>query len=167
MLSFMIAQSQTKVNPIVKSYGTVMETPFATENPDAGLKYNILVDLMMGSAKPDTVNEGLTSVATLINLHAVGGVKKENIDLILVVHNRAGNCMLNNDEYQKKFKVDNPNIPVINALKEAGVKIYFCGQTLLRMGMDEKALAPGVEASVSALTAITTYQLKGYAVIKW
>jgi intracellular sulfur oxidation DsrE/DsrF family protein len=52
-------------------------------------------------------------------------------------------------------------------LKEAGVKIYFCGQTLLRMGMDEKALAPGVEASVSALTAITTYQLKGYAVIKW
>jgi intracellular sulfur oxidation DsrE/DsrF family protein len=151
LMSASFAQDN-KVNPIIKDFGPV---------------YELLVDLVMASSKPDTINLGIEAACTLLNLHGVGGVPKEKIKMVMAVHNAAGYTILNNEAYRARYKVDNPNLPMIKALLDAGVKIVVCGQTLKKRGIDPSTLAPGVGVATSALTTITTHQLKGYATIKW
>lgn len=165
-VSFSHAQDN-KVNPIIKDFGPVYEIPDAVEKPDPKLNYKLLVDLVMASSKPDTINLGIEAACTLLNLHGVGGVPKENINMVMAVHNAAGYTVLNNEAYRARYKTDNPNLPMIQALLDAGVKIVVCGQTLKKRGIDPSTLAPGIGVATSALTTITTYQLKGYATIKW
>ncbi len=170
VVAFLIAAtsfSQDKVNPIIKDFGPVYEIPDAVEKPDPKMNYKLLVDLVMGSTKPDTINLGIEAACTLLNLHGVGGVPKEKINMVMAVHNAAGYTVMNNDAYKARYKVDNPNLPMIKALLDAGVKIVVCGQTLKKRGIDPSTLAPGVGVATSALTTITTHQLKGYAMIKW
>ncbi|MFW2477706.1 MAG: DsrE family protein [Sediminibacterium sp.] len=168
VLLFNLSYAQDpRVNPIIKDFGPVYEIPDAVEKPDPKMTYKLLVDLVMASSKPDTINLGIEAACTLLNLHGVGGVPKEKIKMVMAVHNAAGYTVLNNEAYRARYKVDNPNLPMINALLEAGVKIVVCGQTLKKRGIDPATLAPGIGVATSALTTITTYQLKGYAVIKW
>ena len=157
----------TKVNPIVKDFGSVWEVPFAQERPDSKMKYDIVVDITDAAAKPDTINVYLEAVATLMNLHGVGGVPAKNINMIVVLHKMAINSIFTNEMYQKRFKMDNPNLPMIAALKAAGVKFYTCGQTLFRARIPQESIIPDVEIATSALTTLTTYQLKGYAMINF
>lgn len=159
--------SQDKVNPIIKDFGSVYEIPDAVEKPDPKMNYKLLVDLVMGSSKSDTINLGIEAACTLLNLHGVGGVPKEKINMVIAVHNAAGYTVMNNEAYKARYKVDNPNLPMIKALVDAGVKIVVCGQTLKKRGIDPSTLAPGVGVATSALTTITTHQMKGYATIKW
>ena len=156
-----------KVNPIIKDFGAVYDVPFAKEKPGEKMKYNILVDITDAADKPDTLNAYLEAAATLINLHGVGGVPAKNIHMIVVLHKMALYSIFTNEMYQKKFKIDNPNIPLISALKNAGVEFYTCGQTLMKIHMDEKAIVPDVTVATSALTTLTTYQLKGYSMINF
>ena len=156
-----------KVNPIIKDFGSVYEIPDAVEKPDPKRNYKLLIDLVMGSSKADTINVGIEAACTLLNLHGVGGVPKEKIKMVMAVHNAAGYTVLNNEAYRARYKVDNPNLPMIKALLDAGVKIVVCGQTLKKRGIDPATLADGVGVATSALTTITTHQLKGYAMIKW
>ena len=166
LISVSFAQDN-KVNPIIKDFGSVYEIPDAVEKPDPKLNYKLLVDLAMASSKPDTINLGIEKACTLLNLHGIGGVPKEKIKMIMVVHNAAGYTVMNNEAYRARYKVDNPNLPMINALLDAGVKIVVCGQTLKKRGIDPATLTPGVGVATSALTTMTTYQLKGYVTIKW
>jgi intracellular sulfur oxidation DsrE/DsrF family protein len=163
------AQNPTppKVNPIVQNFGSVWDIPFAKERPDTKTKYNILVDITDGAAKPDTFNIYLEAVATLINLHGVGGTPAKNIHVIVVLHKMATFSILTDEKYQARFKTSNPNLPLIKALKDAGVEFYTCGQTLFRGRISEDSILPEVTIATSALTTLTTYQLKGYASINF
>ncbi len=163
------AQNATapKVNPIVQNFGSVWDVPFAKERPNTKTKYNIVVDITDAAAKPDTINLYLEAVATLINLHGVGGVPAKNIHVIVVLHKMATYSIFTNTKYQEKYKTNNPNLPLITALKDAGVEFYTCGQTLFRGRISEDSIIPEVTIATSALTTLTTYQLKGYASINF
>ena len=156
-----------KVNPVIKSYGAVYEIPNAQEKPDSKMDYKILVDITDAADKPDSLNAYLEAVATLYNLHAVGGVPAKNIHMVVVFHKMATYSIFNNEKYQQKFKTDNPNLPLIKELSEAGVKFFVCGQTMIKGKITESNIAPEVKVATSALTTLTTYQLKGYAMINF
>lgn len=160
------AQAQ-KVNPIIKDFGSVWEVPFAKEKPSPATQYNILVDITDAASKPDTLNGYLEAVATLINLHGVGGVPADHIHTVVVLHKMATYSIFTNEMYQQKFKMDNPNLALIRSLKAAGVEFITCGQTLFRGKIPESAITPEVTIATSALTTLTTYQLKGYASINF
>jgi intracellular sulfur oxidation DsrE/DsrF family protein len=162
-----IGQTPPKVNPAIKSFGSVWEIPNAKEKPDPNMEYNIVVDITDAAAKPDTINVYLEAVATLYNLHAVGGVPVKNIHMVVVLHKMATYSVFTNEKFQQKFKVDNPNLALIKELSDAGVKFYTCGQTLIRGKIAENEIAPEVKVATSALTTLTTYQLKGYASINF
>lgn len=161
------AAAQTKKNPVIKGFGTVLEVPFAVERPDPNRRYPILVDVTLPSLRPDTLNEALDNVARLVNLHVMGGVPLKNLNVVLAVHSGAAVSLMNNDAYQQRFKTNNPNLALIEELNRAGVKIFVCGQTLFKRDIDPQRLAPGIKVATSALTTLTTYQLKGYALLKW
>jgi len=159
--------AQAKVNPIIKNYGSVFEVPFQEEKPDAKMDYKILVDITDAADKPDSLNAYLEAAATLMNLHAVGGVEQKNIHMVIVLHKMGTLSILNNEAYQQRFKTDNPNLPLITALSDAGAKFFVCGQTMIRMKKDKSNIAPEVKIATSALTTITTYDLRGYARINF
>jgi intracellular sulfur oxidation DsrE/DsrF family protein len=161
------ANAQTPQNPVIKSYGTINDIPFATVKADPSMDYNIVIDVMTGSGKPDQVNPSLDNVARLLNLHAVAGVPLEKIHVVLSVHNESVFALTNNATYQKRYRVNNPNLKLLEELHQAGVKITVCGQSLVKRNIDYRSLVPQAEVAVSMLTTLTTYQLKGYAVLKF
>ncbi|MEO8171970.1 MAG: DsrE family protein [Sediminibacterium sp.] len=160
-------QTPPKVNPVIKRYGSVWEIPNAQEKPDPKMDYKILVDITDAADKPDSLNAYLEAVATLYNLHAVGGVPAKNIHMIVVLHKMATYSVFTNEKFQQKFKTDNPNLALVKTLSDAGVKFYTCGQTLIRGKIAENEITPEVKVATSALTTLTTYMLKGYARINF
>ena len=159
--------AQTKVNPVVKSYGTVFQLPHADHKPDPSIKYKIIVELTENATKPDSLNEYIEALATLVNLHAAEGVPKENIQMAVVLRKMATYAVFDNELYKEKFKCDNPNLQLLKELMEAGVEFYVCGQTMQKRNIDTKKLVAGTKVASAGLTAITTYQLKGYTMIKF
>jgi len=164
---FSILNAQTKVNPVIKSYGTVFQLPNADQKPDPALKYKILVELTENGSKPDSLNEYIEALATLVNLHAAEGVPKENIKMVVVLRKMATYAVFDNELYKEKFKCDNPNLQILKELMDAGVEFYVCGQTMQKRNIDTKKLVAGTKVASSGLTAVTTYQLKGYTMVKF
>ncbi|MES2005953.1 MAG: DsrE family protein [Bacteroidota bacterium] len=160
-------QAQTKVNPVIKKFGTVTEVPFSVENPDPKLDYKIVIEISSDNPKPESVHEFFEKAAAVVNLHALGGVPANKLHVVMVVHGPAAQYVLNNEEYQKKFKTDNPNIPLFKELTDAGVKIFVCGQSLNKRNIPKEAVTPEVKPALSAITTLTTYQLKGYSILKY
>lgn len=164
---YMAKAQQPKVNPIIKSYGSVWEIPNATEKPDKKKEYKILVDITNQADKPDTLNLYLEAIATLMNLHGSAGVPVNKMKVVVVIHKMATYSILNQEKYRQKFKTDNPNLPLISELSSAGVQFFVCGQNLIRGKLTENDITPEVKVATSALTTLTTYQLKGYATINF
>lgn len=167
MFVFTVAVAQEKSNPLIKDFGPVFSVPFALEKPDPSLKYKILVDVNTAAEKPDIINENLEAAAKIVNLHILGGVPEKNLQVVLVVHGAAAFNLMNNEAYRQKYAVDNPNLPLISSLKKAGVKIFICGQTIVKRNIDYQKLAPEVVVALSAITTITNYSLKGFTVLKY
>lgn len=159
--------AQTKVNPVIKHYGTVTEVPYSVENPDTKLDYKIIVEVSSDNPRPEAVHEFFEKVAAVVNLHALGGVPANKLHVVMVIHSLAAQYVVNNEEYRKKFHTDNPNIPLFKELKEAGVKIFVCGQSLNKRNIPKENVTPEVSPALSAITTLTTYQLKGYAILKY
>jgi len=159
--------AQTKVNPVIKHYGTVTEVPFSVENPDPKMDYKVVVEVSTDNTKPENVHEFFEKVASVVNLHALGGVPANKLHVVMVIHSAAAQFVVNNDEYKKKYNVDNPNIPLFKELKDAGVKIFVCGQSLNKRNIAKESVTPEVSPALSAITTLTTYELKGYALLKY
>lgn len=160
-------RAQTKVYPAIHGYGSVYEVPDALEKPDPAIHYKILVDITDAADKPDSINAYLEAVATLYNLHVVGGVPEKNIDMVVVIHKMATYSILGNEKYRQKFGTDNPNLPLLKTLYDGGVRFFVCGQTMKRAKYSIDQIAPEVKPATSALTTLTTYQLRGYAFINF
>ncbi len=161
--TFLIAQE--KKYPFIKHFGGIYEIEGASEFPDSKMLYKIIVDLKTGEENKEGLNDGLNNVARMINLHGLGGVPKENLNIIVVIHGPATATLLKNEFYLKKSGVNNGNIDILNELIDFGVKFKVCGQSMLGRGFTSQQLNPNVVVSISALTAITTYQLQNYALI--
>ena len=159
--------AQTRLFPVIKNYGGIFEVSDAVEKPDPNLDYKIVVELVSGSDKASELNSSLNNIARLINLHAIGGVAKEKLTVVVAIHGEASYSIMDNEAYQEKYKTPNPNLGLYKELQEAGVKMFICGQSLIGRSIDRTKIVPQVKIATSMLTTLTTYQLKGYAVLKF
>jgi intracellular sulfur oxidation DsrE/DsrF family protein len=160
-----VARAQEKHAPMVPGFGAVYEIPDADLQPDASLEYKLVMDVTGGLADPSELNPSLFRIARTLNLHVLGGVARENIKAVAVIHSKATPSVLSSRAYRKHFDADNPNTELISALANAGVEIYICGQSLIARGYAEDKLHPDIKKSISAITILTEYQLKGYALM--
>ena len=173
-INFSTAQQGDALHPIVKGFGGVYEIEDAVEIPE-NKRTKILVDLkeavtnrMNPDAEPDFSKPiwGLINTARLLNLHGVGGVSKENLEVIVVVHGTAVMSLFEDKTYQDLFQTefDNPNLPILNALHEAGARVVVCGQSLLARDIQAEQLFEHTEIALSALTTISKRVQEGYVV---
>jgi len=167
IISSYISYAQESRNPMVKNYGGVFELPFEAEKPDPNLQYKIVLDIYSGADQPSEINPALFNAARMLNLHLVGGVPKENMDVVLAIHGPAAFTVMDNDAYKAKYGTDNPNLGLITELDKAGVKLYICGQSLLVRKIDVNRIAKEIKPALSMLTIVTTHQLNGYAFMKF
>jgi intracellular sulfur oxidation DsrE/DsrF family protein len=159
--------AQTRVFPVIKNYGGVFEVPDAEQEPNPELDYKIVIELATGSEKPGVFNASLNNIARLINLHVMGGVPKEKLQIVVAIHGEAAYSIMNNEAYRDKYKTGNPNLDLYRELAEAGVTFFICGQSLISRDIDRTKMVPQVKIATSMLTTITTHQLRGYAVLKF
>ena len=141
-----------KPGAAIPDYGKIAEVPGATAIPsDAAFKIRFDVSK---PAETDKINRNLDSAARFINMHAAAGVPLEQINLALIIHGAAVKNMTRADE---------TNAALIKALSERGVKFYVCGQSAAWYGVKTEDLSPGVEMSLSAMTAHALLDAEGYA----
>lgn len=159
--------AQTKVNPVIKSTGGIYAMPEATVLPDPDLDYRLVVDVVSGAELPDSVGQGLYRVARMINLFAVAGVPAPKMDVVLALHGGATYGVMNNDAYRERYGVNNPNLKLLQELKQAGVRITVCGQSLIGREVAIDSVAPEVEIATSMLTTVAMYQMKGYGLLRF
>ena len=153
--------------PVVKDFGGIYQIDESTVLPDSTLDYNIVIDVFSGPRSPHQLNPALNNVARMLNLHAVGGVPAQNLNVVLAIHGDATVAILNNERYEKEYEMANPNTLLIKALAEAGIKMTVCGQSLIGRDIDTREVREEVEIATSMLTTVTTYQLKGYAFLRF
>lgn len=153
--------------PLVKGHGGVYPIAEATEFPDDGIVYKIIFEVSAGADGPKALNPGLNNLARLVNLHVLGGVKKENLEVVAVVHGEATASLLSDEAYENRFETGNHNAGLVRALQEAGVKIFVCGQSLKARKVEADELLSGLTISLSAVTVLTTYQLQDFALISF
>ena len=166
-LSFGSLLAQTNYEfPVIKNFGGIYPIDEATVVPDANQKYDIVIDVFSGE-NPKRLNAALNNVARMINLHAIAGVHPDSIHVVLAIHGKATKTVLNDDGYESRYSIKNPNHNLIIALKEAGVKIAVCGQSLIGRKIDPNEVNENVEIATSMLTTVTKYQLKGYTLLKF
>jgi intracellular sulfur oxidation DsrE/DsrF family protein len=146
----------------------VAQVTDVSEIPDPNIDYKLLFDFVVNN--PDSLakelNDGLVEIARRLNLHAASGIPAKRIFPVIVIHAGAVNAVKTNAAYQKKYKTDNPNIKLIDEMKKLGVKFIVCGQSMVFTDTKKEDLLPDIKISVTAQTALSGYQLKGYVMFK-
>ncbi|MCA6073453.1 DsrE family protein [Fulvivirga sedimenti] len=159
--------AQDREYPVIKDFGGIYDIKDADVKPDPELMYNIVIDLGSTSNEKKYADYYLERVARMMNLHVIGGVNPSNLNVVVVLHANAVNTLLNHQSYNQKFGSNNPNIELLERLHEAGAEIVVCGQSLIGRNIRESEIYPEVKIATSMLTAVTTLQLKGYALLQF
>ncbi len=149
--------------PIIPTHGGVLPRPKAVDQPRA--KTKVVFDVT-ADAKPADVNKGLDRAARMLNLYGVAGLKAQDVQITIVLHGEATKSVLNDAACKQRFQVEqNPNLPLIRTLQQAGVEVLVCGQALNYKGFPDDEVADGVPIAAAALTVVVNRQTDGYSYV--
>jgi len=162
-----LAAGSASTGPAVEKFGPVYDVPRPDFATPTDVAYRAVFDVATSPEAVDQLNPRIESLARFLNMHVRAGVSAEQIKLALVVHGAAGKDMLSGAAYKARFGVDNPNAPLLAALKAKDVRVVLCGQTAAHNGFGREELAPGVELALSAMTALVALQSDGYRLISF
>lgn len=149
--------------PKIPDAGGVVLLPDAAHQPQAGAK--IVLDVTAPSNARD-LSKGLEKVARTVNLYAGAGVASDRMKIAAVFHGPAAKVVLSDEEYARHTGTPhNPNRKLLRQLKDAGVALYVCGQSLAHQGYSADEVVPEVQVAVSAISVLVNCQSDGYAYV--
>ncbi|HET7307016.1 MAG TPA: DsrE family protein [Gammaproteobacteria bacterium] len=154
-------QEQVWQYPVIQHAGGVIPLPKAALQPHSGATYKVVFNLTK-TGKADEVNSGLEHIARAVNVFGLSGVRAKHRRFDVVIHGAATDIVMDNAEYKKRTGHDNPNIKLIHALRQAGVKLYVCGQALAEHHIEHRSVNPDITLSLSALSDLIILQHQGY-----
>jgi intracellular sulfur oxidation DsrE/DsrF family protein len=168
LFSTIVLSQNNRVNgKIIKNFGQT----FSVENPEiktnTAAELKVIFDVSSTSSKNNVINKNIVTAARFLNMHANEGMNLEQLKVAITIHGAAWKDVLTDGAYKTKFGVVNPNTKLIKELKDAGVDIIICGQTVSFRKMDKSLVNPNVKFALSAMTALLQYQNNGYKFIKF
>ena len=164
----MVCMAQKKqAGPILEEYGEVWKIENPDFETDATMVYKVVFDIMESPESHTEINRSVETAARFLNMHAQSGVPKSQLKVALVVHSKASKDIINDEAYKARFGVSNPNRNMVNQLMDAGVEVILCGQSSKSRDYPKEDLIPGVQLSLSAMTALIQLQNNGYQLIKF
>ena len=148
--------------PVFDSYGRVADVPDAESLP-ADTVLRVAFDIS-DAAEPGEVSRRIDSAARFINMHARAGLEPMNVEVAIVLHGRAAWDVTNADWYAAhQDGAVNANADLVAQLIDlGGVRFFVCGQTAAYYDITAEDLLPGVQMSLSAMTAHALLQQDGY-----
>lgn len=153
----------TWVYPVIKGFGKVHPRADVAVQPDPNADYKVIVDVVHGSDDPSKVFHSLQRLARTVNLLGFAKVPADHVHIVAVLDGEAAFAAGSNALYRKHFKVDNPNLAILHALKQSGVELLVCSQALAEMGIKDSDLGPDITVSLSALSDFVVYGQRGYS----
>jgi intracellular sulfur oxidation DsrE/DsrF family protein len=154
-----VSNTSELVFPIIPKYGGVLPRPQALEQPQAGAK--VVFDITANTTATQ-VNPGLDRIARLLNLYGSSGLKSSDIQITAVLHGDATLAALTDDEFADRSGAErNPNLELIAALQQAGVKVLVCGQALNYKQFPDSAVSPTIPIASSAMNVVINHQAQG------
>ncbi|MFO0806193.1 MAG: methyltransferase domain-containing protein [Gemmataceae bacterium] len=157
------AKGPKPVAPVIPGYGAVVPLPDATEAPAKGSK--VVFDVTGVAKEPGQPLLGLSRAATFLNLAGSAGLKASDLEIVIVLHGDAASAALDDGAYKELTGADHPHADAMKKLKNAGVKLLVCGQSLARKGYDPKRVRGEVSIAASAVTAVVNLQARGFAYV--
>jgi intracellular sulfur oxidation DsrE/DsrF family protein len=151
------------VQPIagVDPYVRVPGATFLASNDQV---YRVLFEATRGAKSPNELVPAVNMAGTELNTLAAHGVKRRNVEFVLVFHAEgADEAVLDDAHYRAKHGVANPNLPVLAALRRQGVKIYVCGQQLLADKVPLAAVSKEATLVEDGVVVVMTYGGRGFA----
>lgn len=155
----------TLVFPRISSAGGVFALPEGVEMPAADRIHRVLIDATGGETTASGTNRHLEAAARAVNLYALAGVPAENVQVAVVVHGKATPLVLSEAAYLRKFSRPHPDSALLAALRQAGVEIHVCGQSLTHQGHAVTDVHERVDVALSAMTKMVELQTDGYGII--
>ena len=151
--------------PTINGAGKIHALPQAAYQPDRSATYKVVFSLSKAGAKPGDVSPSLDHVARAVNLYVSAGVPLKQLKFVAVASGGATPIVLNDEQYKKIYGVANPNLPLIEQLRKAGVDVTVCGQAVAESNFQYDWVDSHVTLSLSALVTITELQQQGYALM--
>jgi intracellular sulfur oxidation DsrE/DsrF family protein len=165
ILPLAAAAADASTGPLIEHFGPVYDYPSAGFKLDPEVRYRSVMDVSESPESALDLNRYIESAARFLNMHAAAGVPASNLELAVVLHGSAGKDALSDKAYASRYGAANPNTQLLNALNEAGVKIYLCGQTAGFRAFGVEELNPAVTLATSAMTVLTRLQVEGWALL--
>jgi intracellular sulfur oxidation DsrE/DsrF family protein len=153
------------LGPAIEGYGPTYPIEDRDVPVESGTVYKAVFDAARYSDDLSTLNTRLVSVARFLNMHVRNGTPLERMDLAVVLHGQALKTVFNNDAYEARYGIANPNLELVHKLAAAGVDFYVCGQSMAFDGYAKSELAGPARVALSAMTMLTELQNQGYALI--
>lgn len=121
------------------------------------------------SFEPKNTNKLIETAARYLNMHEKAGVAIGNMKVALVIHGKAVKDVLQDEFYQAEFpEVNaNPNLTLLQALAEKGVKIIVCGQSAAHYQVTREKADKNARFALSAMTALVQLQNDNYRIINF
>lgn len=151
--------------PTIDGAGRMHALPQAAYQPKKGQVYKVVFALTKAPDKPSGVNPSLDRVARAVNLFVNAGIPLDHLKFVAVMAGPATSSALDSEHYKAIYGVDNPNLPVIQKLRAAGVDVAVCGQAVAENDYEYEWVSKSVTLALSALTTVTTLQSQGYALV--
>lgn len=148
--------------PTITGYGKIHYLPHAAYKPAPDQTYRIVFSLTQAAKSPNEVNPSLDHVARTVNLYVAAGVPLAHLKLVAVAFGAATPLALDDARYRALYGVVNPNLPLIEKLRNAGVVVAVCGQAVAEHHFQYGWVDRHVTLALSALTTITTLEHRGY-----
>lgn len=143
--------------PVFEEFGPSAPVETAAPLPE-DMQLKVAFDIS-STEERGGVNRQFETVARFINMHARAGVARENIQPAIVVHGGAADYLLQPGPAEDA----SPTTRLVMALIEEGVPVYLCGQSAASHGIRAQDLLPGVQISLSAMTAHAQLSRDGYS----
>lgn len=156
---------EPSLGPLIEGYGPTYPIANRDVALPEGFEYRVVLDAARAPADPSGLDATLVSAARFLNMHARNGVPADRMFLAIVVHGAALHSVLADEAYRERHGVGNPNLELLAKLREAGVRIFVCGQSMAFNGIGKSELSNHAEVALSAMTMMTLLQSRGYALI--
>ena len=151
--------------PVISAATGYVVIPGVAVPPDRTKQYLAIFDATRGAEKPTELIPAVDMAGFMLNALRVAGVPRSHARFVVVFHGLALDGLLGETHYRARFGVSNPNVPVLEEFRKAGVELFVCGQNLAFARVDPKTLAPGVAVASDASIVLMTYQNRGYALL--
>ena len=165
LLAGSVCAAESSTGPVITSFGPVYDVSGDFWNLKKNKRYKVSMDVSATADFSGDLNRNFESAARFLNMHAGNGIDPKNIKFAVIVHGSAAKDLLKDAAYEARFNEPNPNTMMLNALADAGVKFYLCGQTAAYRGYTAEELNPAVSMALSAMTGHVRLQSEGYTLI--